>query len=228
MISVTAILIRGKAGDWLVFFLTLVPFVLAIDVSLLGRNILLDRYLLFIHPFILVGFARLVGKLPGAISRNVVMAIVLVNALALYPDFVGAAGFAGHPGARAAAEYIAQHRQPGEKVIVESPLLYLPLIYYVPRPDDWYVYNDGKPFPHYAGPQVLRLEEIIGPEQVRAMRTGKVWVVGTSGGWPTEKLEVPSHWRQRSEESVREVFGTPIDYVIRLYDCSGESSAREE
>ena len=213
------VLIKGRAGDWYTVCLVVVPLSLGVLVSVVGRNLLVDRYLAFMQPFLLVAFAALMAKVSSHAVRNIAAGLVLVNAMAIYSDYMQSLDIPSHPGAREAAKYIEGERQPDELVIVSSPLLYLPLLYYARERTSWHVYNDGKPFLHFVGAQVLTREEIMPADRLVAIRGGRVWLVTTSGGWGREMgMPVPSRWiKEGQEERFADLFQMPLDYVVQAY-----------
>jgi hypothetical protein len=203
-----------------VFCLSAVPFGLCILASVIGRNLLVDRYLAFLQPFVLVIFALLLSRITKSVVRNVFAVLLVGNGFAIYVFYMDALDIPNCPGARGAAAYVESNRSAEEPVIVSSPLLYLPLLYYTGVASNWHVYSDGTPFPHYVGPQVLVPEEVFRDDQMRRIRAGRVWLVTTSGGWPNEKTSIPPHWRPEKEKRFRDLFGMPTDYAIQTYSVS--------
>jgi hypothetical protein len=216
--ALLALLWKAKAGDWYVVCLTAVPVCVSISVSvLLGRSLIITRYLAFVQPFLLLSFAVLLSRLAGRLPRNIAACVLIVGGLTVHVGFLYLLDIPKKPGAQAAAKYVAMHRHSGEPVIACSTLLYFPMLYHSQNRTGWQVYYDGDNIPHYLGSAAIIPEDIITRDQMEAIRSDRAWVVSSSGAWARRPMHIPPHWVYESEERFPEMYLFQKDIAIIRY-----------
>jgi hypothetical protein len=214
---ILAMLWRGRAGEWLVACLAVVPFVLISLVSMLSMNLMLSRYMAFLQPFLLIAIAAMIWRIPIDWLRDIVACLAVSAGLLLHVDFVDSLDIEHRPGARAAAAYIDSQRNAGEPVIGCSPLVMFPTLFHSHAREDWYVYSDRPVVPYYAGGSILRDQEILFDAQIDAIRSKRAWVVTSSGGWARWGLYIPPSWKKTSEERFPEIYAFQNDVKVICY-----------
>lgn len=204
------LLVRWKksAGSWLVVLCAVAPFVLSIVVSFVGQSLYQDRFLIFAQPFILIGFAVLIARIPFLIFRRIVTIGVVGGFLVAYIMFWQELDISNKPGVRTAAKYISANMQDGDRVVVNSPFVFFPLLHYAKEEFkgklDPKLYSSSGDLVHFAGGPILITDDVVGPV-VWESASRTVWAVDTTG-FGGNKLEAPSGWKSRSTQPFEEVY----------------------
>jgi mannosyltransferase len=200
---------KARAAEWYLLCASVAPFALSILISILDTKTFGLRFFLFAHLFLLAGLAVLWGRIPFRIERGLLGTFILTNALGIYISFWQEMDVAHKPGYRGAVEFIQQHRQADEPVIVDSPLIYFSILYYGRSEPGWYLYSsDGHEIVHYLGRAAVIPQDIITDEQIHAAHFRRVWVVSQSGGyWGTFASPTSSKWIQKSSTVFPETLG---------------------
>jgi uncharacterized membrane protein len=204
-----------EAGAWYVVSLAVVPIVAGIAASLIGKNILVLRYLVFAQLFLLIGFAAAIAQIFGR-WQQVVLALAVAGSLGIFGVATAIEDSPRRPGIRGVVEFIESHRRPGEEVIVSVPVLYFPAQYYFHEPAICHLFNDGSPLPHYSGAPIVVPGDLIKPEQIDQLSHSRVWVVASAD---SIGIPVPSHWRLLGQKSFPEVFGRHGDPRVLEYEA---------
>lgn len=186
-------------GKWYIFIVVGTPFLLAVAVSSIGRNILDARYLLFTHVFFLVASAVLICQVKHHWRRHSLAAIAIAGMLWSHGEFRRRLDIPNNPGARGAASFIDKHRHPGEPVIVCSPLLYYPMLFHTDKRSGWLLFDDGQQaHTHYLGSAILVADNLIDNHEVNTITAKSVWVVDMGSkdksGMKRYEVAVPASW----------------------------------
>lgn len=197
---------RATAAERYVVAMAGAPVALAALAAASGGGVVYFRYLLFAHLFLLVALAMIVWRVRVLAVRGVLAGLLLFNGLVIYAGFVQALDLGRRGGARAATEYVNGNRRAGESVVVCFPQFYLSVLYYSTDPGAVRLYNGGHDIASYEGASVIRAEEIVGPEQLGAIRQGTVWVLDT-GGWRRFPVSLPENWEEVTTRQFVEVRG---------------------
>lgn len=216
---------RPRHVDMYVVVAALVPLVCSIGVSVFDTKIFHLRYLLFAHLFLLAALALLLARLPSGAIRGLVYAQVLLNFIAADVAFWNKLDVAHKPGARAAIAYLTQHRRPDENVIVCSPLLYFSILHHAPNRTGLSVYSNGRGIVHYEGAAVMRPEDLMLDEQLKALAARRVWVLDMTG-WGTREVPVPAHWSLVDEHRYPEVLGVQGEIIVREFEIVSRPTSR--
>ncbi|MBI1917915.1 MAG: glycosyltransferase family 39 protein [Planctomycetes bacterium] len=219
--------LRRRAGppEWYVIWAAVAPLVFCLVISAYDTKVFGLRFFLMAHLFLLVGLAALVWRVPFAPERVAATALLLAGSLSVLVGFWQDMDVDRRPGARAAADYIHEQRQPGEPVVVCSPLMYFSLLYHAPDRAAHYLYSDGHPIPHFYGTAALTREDLITDAQLRGIPSRRLWAVNMAGGyWGSYRVSVPSGWVERNRRSFREVFGLG-EVTVVLYEVERPRAA---
>jgi hypothetical protein len=205
---VLALCYRPRAGTWCVVCGAIAPLALAVAISSLGRNIFATRYMVFAHMFLLIGLALLISRLPSARGRWLIAAATLAGMASIQLDFASYRDAAPGPGGggRAAARCLDATRQPGEPVIVSTPMIQFPLSFHARDRQGLLLRTDAQSrWPHYLGSAVLRADELISIEQMESIDAPRAWVVRQWSDLSVEaEAPMPDHWRLVRETRCQE------------------------
>ena len=218
-----ALLWKARAGDWYLFTAALAPPLLSLAASRLDTNSFSLRYLLFANLFFLTGLAVLVGRVRGGASKAL-SALLLAGFLFVDGHFWNKLDVAHRSGARGAAEAIGARRQPGEPVIVSSPLFFFSVLFHLGDRSGCYLYHEGKEVPHYQGRAALAPGDLIAAEALKDWSGGRAWVVNMGGGhWGTETVPVPAGWVEVSRQAFPDVYWFQGEVIVVEYEVTNRS-----
>jgi hypothetical protein len=214
-----ALLWKARAGEWFVFTLALVPFVLSLLVSLLDTKVFHLKFLLFAHLFLLAGLGVVLGRSPWRPARALICAALFSAMFADSIWFRQKLDIPGKPGARGATEFIVRRRQPEEPIVVCSPLLYHAMLFHAPDSRGYFLYDDGHDIRHDEGAAVLTPDIKIDSLQLGEAAAARVWVVNLDGGsyYGHQAVPVPDAWIPVQCESFPEVYGFQGQIVVVAY-----------
>ncbi len=193
----------------------LTPIVLSMVLSRLGIHVFLLRYFVVAQPFFLAGLAMLVGRIPFAIERRLMAGLLLAWSLLAWWEFQDKADMANRPGARAAAEWIAQGAAPGEAVVASSPFCYLPIRYHLRDRGACFLYQQKQPIPHYLGAAVLTTGDLISAEELACWPASRLWLVDTTNAGGVRAVPA-MRLKQARQQVFPEVFGYG-DLIVQEY-----------
>src|SRR5262249_42376474 len=124
----------------------------------------------------------ILGRAPLRFGRGLVTGGVLAAFLAASVLFWQKLDIANKAGAQGAAARIDIQRQPGEPVVICSPLLYYAVLFHAEDRAGWFLYDDGRELRHDLGTAVLTPDVWVTPEQLKATEARRLWVVDLAGG----------------------------------------------
>jgi hypothetical protein len=220
-----ALLWRARAGRGYLFLAFVVPVVGCLLLSQFGNPVFHPRYLLFAHVFFLAGLGVLLGHIRWNVFRWAVLVGVVGSALALDVRFWQRLNPYDKPGTRAALALVNSRRLPGEPVLVASPLLYFPVLYYVQDHHNCHVLQPANGIPHYLGAALLVPGEAVTRQQLPSVGSGRVWVVnveGASAMWHQVVLAPPG-WQLLESHRFRELCRFQGDVVVVAYRMGVEA-----
>ena len=223
---VLSLLWRPGPAEWFVFCAAVLPFLLSILSSAYDTKIFHVRYFVFAHLFILVALARLVWRIRAKPFRAAVCLCILANGASVHALFWERMDFASRPGAQGVVAHLSDQRRPGEPVIVCSPYYFFALLYHARDRTDWYLYSDGKPFPHYGGTAIIDPDMLVTTGEMMLTRSPRVWVVEMrGGGWSHRTVPAPEHWKPIGKPvEFREAYGVQGTMVVRAYATTASES----
>lgn len=215
--GIVALARRARAAEWHILLAACGPFALAVLASETGTKTLTLRYFLFAHLFLLAGVGVLVWRIRLTTLRLAAAAALLVASSGITLDFLQGLSLSEYPGARGAAEFIKAHRQPGEPVVVASPLWYFAMAYHLDD-DGVRVYDPGTPMPHFYGTASLRSEDLMDGREMARLSGRRVWVVNGLGMyWGRQDVPAPANWVERDSASFPESLRVGAA-IVQLYE----------
>lgn len=197
-------------------WLVLVPFTFAVGWSCLSHNVLVARFLIFAHVFLLIGGAVLIGCIRNQWLRIGLTSLAVVS-LAWTADQqrLERQRQASHPGMRQLVETLRDIRADNEPVLVCNPMLYLNVCVHGQGLTEIYAFDPGHPFPHFQGTPVMTESEYYGIATLDQSGHTWVWTLDAEnwlgGNW---NVHLPSEWRVHDELRIQEWYGT---LVLRGY-----------
>jgi hypothetical protein len=195
----------------------LTPIGLSILLDSFGVHLFLLRYLLFAHLFFLAGLAMLVNRIPLPIERRFMAGMITAWGLFAWFSFSEKADFAGHPGARAAAECIVREANPEEPVVVSSPFWYLPMLYHLRDRGHCYLYRGEGATPTTWALLSCDRRMLLAPKTLRDSQNRRLWFVDTTNDVGCARaIPVLNPSKARQEEYFPEVFGLG-DIIVQQY-----------
>jgi mannosyltransferase len=213
-LGMLSLLIRCRACDVYVFVAGVAPLALGLAVTLFGTHVFYYRYLMFAHLFMLAAVAILIHRLPASLRAGFTIAAL---AASVWTDlrFRQLLDVDHRPGARAAAAYLADHRNPDEPVVTVSAV-FLPILYHSTNPAALYTFAEDGMVPHYLGAAVLDPEQILNAGELSRLHAGRAWVVNNVSGWGSTEIPVPPHWKLTSQHAIPDQFFSGI--VVNSYE----------
>ncbi|MDB5307315.1 MAG: hypothetical protein JWO38_1517 [Gemmataceae bacterium] len=208
---------KARAAEWYVLLAGGGSIGLSVLVSEFDTKTLSLRYFLFAHLLFLSGLGLLVWRIRRGTVRSALVAAVVAGSLAIAIDFLHGLHLADYPGARGAAGFIAARRQPGEPVVLPTPLWYFPVAYHLNR-ENVHLYDAGGPVVHYEGSAVLTPDDMIGSRELGEIRGPQLWVVNGGGRyWEWREVPVPAGWVLKESHSFPEALRVGRVHVL-LYE----------
>lgn len=215
----------GKPRDaaWLTLAAGTVPFLLSIGISLVSQSLYQDRFFVFAHLFLLVGYAVVIMHIPKRLIRGIVIATTLVGFLAAYQHYWQELDINNKPGIQAAINEVMVQRTASEPIIVGSPFIFFGVDHYLQEQFSSiatpHLYSETESFAHFAGGPILTKQDIVGPEALKQKTTTALWVIDTTGFGASE-TQLPPEWRRIQRSSFPEVFDYQGEVVISRYERS--------
>ncbi len=208
---------RTRDGAYLTLALALVPFILGIGISLGSRSLYNDRFFAFAGIFIFIALAACIDRISYSRFRNGAVLVVLVFCCWAYVRSWNELDIAHSPGVHGAMQYISQHRNAEDHILVSSPYIYFPVVHYVKEEfkaeQATHLYAAAGQLSHFSGAPIAVQSDAASAQDILGYR-GTVWVVDTTGF--TEKpFTAPANWQEQSKEIFPEVFVHQGDIVVR-------------
>ena len=212
---------KARMAEWYILWSATAPLLFCLLASEFRLHVFTPRYFIIAHVFLLIGLATLVWRIPRRLERNIVAVVLLVFFVGIYVDYWRDLDIEHKPGAQGAAAFLQEQRRPGEPVIVCMPRFYFSLLHYAKDRRDYHLYSDGRPMPHHYGTAAMIPEDLITDEQLRTLRSRRVWVVDMAGGnMGFHAVPVPSEWVVKERRVFSDLVGVG-DVIVLRYDTSG-------
>jgi mannosyltransferase len=215
---------KARAAEWYILAAAAAPLIFSL---LLSAPFAL-RYFVVTQMFLLIGLAVLIWRLPAGPQRAFAVAALLLIFAGFFSDFWSALDVAHKPGVRGAADFLRQRRRSEEPVIVCLPLFYFPILHYTPDRVGYYLYDDGRPMPHYHGTAALTAEDLITDERLRILHARRVWVVDMVGGnWGIHSVPMPPKWTVKSRHAFTDVVRLGDVIVVEYETGLGQNESNK-
>ena len=229
--------------SWYIVFLGVVPFILAVLISL-KTALFLDRYFIFASVFLVAIIALALLSLKSRIAY-VLIGLTVIASLTSYYIGWQRLNIDQKPGMKAASAAIFENypndcTQTGEiadsKVVVSSTFIYFSYQYYdklnkdlireanslilCPLPPEPKLYLKGihktSDLPHFSGTALLDDDDFVGDLNNFAGRDEQVFMLWTTG-FGGNKPETPLNWQEVSEQKFPDVFAHRGDIFVTKY-----------
>lgn len=216
----------AEREEWLLASMALAVPLLILLYSTFGRNFFMHRYLSVSFLFLCILAARVIWTLPS--RRETVTCLVLFLALNLSTliDHVRRSRCDAALGVRGAAELLAREFQPGDRILVMSPEVYLSLDYYLGKALPMTAVISDPPADHFQGGAFLGAAETSGMETLDSA-AGRIWSVKSTGYSYTRlhPIAVPPYWTLLQHRSLPEPYHFQKTIEVRLYRASSRPEA---
>jgi hypothetical protein len=209
---------RCRAGDVYLVIATLLPFALSLLISAFDTSIFHIRYFVFAQLFLLAGLGVLVTRLPFGWLRAGIAAALLGTMLYIDVAFWTNLDVVHKPGARAAAAFVSDAREPNEPVVVTSSMLYLAMLHHLDSREGWRAFHDGGGLAHHEGRAVIAPEELVGQDDLYSFAGRSAWVVS---GFAARPIAIPSNWTLIDQREFAEVYRFQGTIQVRRFVVNG-------
>lgn len=219
------VLVGRRLGDVYLVLASVLPFAAAFAVSSMSQSLLVPRYFLFAHLFLVTAIGVLVCRVPWLSLRAVTVLLTLGGMSVLTARYMALRNERAQlPGMRAATARIDAVRKPGELLLVCNPMLYTSVLPYIRNRTGIVVYRAGGGFPYFQGTAVLRDNEYFSPEQLDAANPRYVWTLDADRSRSLGKVRLPRDWVPVDEVHFREWY---CEMILRLYTRETAGQATE-
>lgn len=226
------VLFYYRMQGFFLFCVGFVPFLLVVIQSMYGTNLMVDRFLSYQQPFILIAMALAITLIPISILKYGLSIFLILCGLDAYCIYMEKLDIPNAPGAKAAAIFLQQHVQPHEKIIASNPLIYFPVLFYLGPESGAMVYDEygRKGFAHFCGPQLLRTNDVVTRYEMDKMLVERIWTISSTGSWGGNDFPfyIPETWEKDGAPAIfSDVFSCPTDYLIQAYVIKKTTHAKE-
>lgn len=210
------LLVRRQPGIRCVGWLALAPYLVAVLWSSVLHNVLVARYLVFAHVFLLAGGAVLIGSIPSRWFRWTIATLAIVGmSWTAQARWSHRNAEATAPGMPEVVRVLRGVRSTDELTLVCNPMLYLNVLVHGADLPNVYAFDPGHRFPHYQGTPVMKDTDYCNAERVSQSGQSWVWTIDAEewlgGNW---KVHLAPEWKLQNEQRVREWYAT---LVLRSY-----------
>lgn len=208
----TATLVSTVAGG---------TFLFSILASLLGQSVYQDRYFLPIHSLLLIILALSLEQITNSRARRMASLLtMLFFATATWQQYQRL-DLPHHPGLQAAVRRLVTQPTQHEPLVVGSPFIFLPTLYYqqqeftqLPTPR---VVSSPAGLTHFAGAPVIQPHDKVPPDFFTSQAPTSFWLIDTTG-FNAMPPALPARWKKSHEEHFAEVYPYQGDIVLTHYD----------
>lgn len=206
--------LKNRVAGWLVLAMAMVPVLCATAVSLAWAPIVVPRYFVFAQVFVFCAVAAAVWRVGRGRLRAVAAVGLVAASLGVHWRTVGGLDVAGHPGLRAAVDYVLSRRGTDEPLVVVHPAIFHAVRYYGRGAAEVRLFAPGA-LSHYTGAPLLVPGDRINAGELERLPAGRLWVVDTTGfSRVFPRFRLPADWAPvaGTEASFDEVY----DYQGRI------------
>lgn len=211
---------RGRLGDWLVVSMAAVPVGCAVAMSLGSASVVVSRYFLFAHVFVLCGLARGVWRWLEGPARPVAIGVLVLNGLVIHAAYWEELAPGRNAGLEAAVRHVMESRAAAEPLVVVHPALFFAVRYYVQGEAPVQLYATEE-LTHYNGGPLVLPGDIVDEEGLESVAGRRVWVFDTTGFRTSfARFELPDEWQPVPGTEVRypEVYRFQGEVCVRKYE----------
>ena len=201
-----------QQDKWLLALGFFIPFGGAILLSL-RTSIYLDRYFIFVLPFLMIILASVI------ISKRLLIVLAMIGIVISYPVHWYINGLANQPGMNSAAAYLEEFVAPQDVIVVNSSFVYFTFRYYNQTSIQPVLYAPSELL-HYSGTALLVEDDTISNFQGIANPGDTVWTIDTTG-FGNYQPEIPSSWKKISEKDFSDAYIHRGSIIVRQYIVNG-------
>lgn len=209
-----------KSAGWLIVTGASIPFMGSFLLSQFGQSVYTDRFFAFSHLFIVAGAALLVYLVPIRWLKMLIVAVIVISSLGFFAKYVQDTNINGHPGTRAAINYLVEKKPAGEPSYATSPFIFFPALYYVQAEfqaiSPLHLIFDPSQLTHYNGQPIAKDSDIVSLENSNTANAKSIWLIETTGFYASP-LSLPSPWRLTQEKTFPEAFAYQGNVIVRHY-----------
>jgi len=217
----------GRAGRMLACA-SVVPLVASVSYSLFIRNILEPRYLAFSQVFLLMGMALAWGEMRSRVWQRIT-AVVLIGGLGsgCLEHVQARRWHAQHAGLRRTVEFLQDHHQADEPIVVCSPFLFVSLACILPKPIPLFVqYQQDQAADVLTGPALMH-QDFESFAAVISQRPSVLWTIDADQLFGRSvNVTVPLDYHPVRQIRFAESFGIPMEVVVRSYRLDSPSGTK--
>lgn len=212
---------KQRAVSWLIVLNAVMPFTLSALLSVTGRSVYQDRFLIFAHIYLIMAVAAAVWTLTSGKRRTLSVIVVTIILTAGSLGYWRELDIKHRPGLRAAVEYLSQRAHPAAPIVVNSSFIFFASDYYLRREFPIVakplLYSESDELIHFAGGPILRASDRIGPALFKQTKANQLWVIDTTG-FGSSMLSVPEPWQLQDQQRYPEIFSYQGDIIVSRYE----------
>lgn len=221
-VAIPVLLLVSCGGEGrLIACCTAIPLLLAVSYSLLIRNILEPRYLVFAQVMLLIGAALLIHAIRMPLLRAGAVVLVMCWLLFWCGKYATQRNWhATHAGLLQVVDYLDQVRHADEPVIVCSPFLFVSIQSLLREPANVFVNYAGDHRQDLLAGPPLQLSDYVPVSPMLRDRPQRLWTVDAERLFGrTEAVSIPVEYQPAGQVRFAESSGIPAELIVRGYEC---------
>ncbi|MFG0297170.1 MAG: hypothetical protein ACF8PG_14785 [Maioricimonas sp. JB045] len=211
----------GGRGGRLVALAVVVPFVVSIAYSLQGRSVFVLRYFTFAQVFLLIGWAVLTARIRWWFPRVAIqIASIAWLGYWTYGMLETRAWQCERSQLKDVADVLEEWRDDSETVIVGTAVVHPTVLHYSANRQNIFVFDRGRPYPHYQGSPLLRDSEPLSVQELEESGVDRVYIVDVYDLYRKGsrfEVRLPDEWKQVRQRWFEERHGQPLRVFLREY-----------
>lgn len=213
------LLSRAGRGGRLIGICSLVPILCCVTYSLVTRNIVGARYLIFAQCFFLVGITLFAAKRRTLCNSGMVcVAVLMLSALTTWNAVADREDTAGFPGAIGAFAHINRHRRGNEPVVVWSPFVHTISTHYLADRSNVLTFHAGDHHSNILCGPALKYSDYKPLGEIIASMPFRIWFVEAHGLDVVEaEAVVPAGYELLTTKLFAERFYWRMDLEVREF-----------
>ncbi|MCK4781523.1 glycosyltransferase family 39 protein [Candidatus Parcubacteria bacterium] len=187
-------------AKWLTLSLLIIPFVVAIGMSL-KTSIYLDRYFIFVSAFYIILICSAILEIKNKFIRNTLIIVAILGSLIGYAHYWNDLDIKDKPGMAGAAAYLNQEVKPDDKIYIGSSFVCFTFRYYNETRVEPLLFAPNE-LSHFSGTALLSPKDII-KNFDQPKKDDVVWFINTTG-FGNYQPETPRHWIKQQEKGFQD------------------------
>ncbi len=195
-----------RSFDLLVAITAAVPFVALIAASMLGRNIITERYFISGQTMALIAIATLVSRIRWTTIRfPVICGLIVLQGYLTWNYFKWRDKAAVAPGVPGMIRMWEELRAPGEPLVFSTPMFYVTARVAAGEEPPFWVFGSVDRYPFFVGTAVLLDSDCVSATTIDAQSWESLWTcdyVGRERFLPP--IELSDSWTLVAEQNIKE------------------------